>query len=186
MSNEDLLYGFKLIEKKRLFVILGGDLARSPDTLRKMGGRSSNNKRWTFLNEKRSEVEEWLAALEKGDVLHDFEEPVVPRSFIKSQNRLKPVEITTGPLVQPQIGDSVLITVDGNHKKVRFMRTVSKTTTSTSELVYEAIWEEKNVFLTEFAPNRVYLRGEQWVLDGFSKPHRVRFYRPSSTPTEEE
>lgn len=166
------VYGVKLFEKNKVFVIIAPSLARSPTQLTEMGGRSRNFKRWAFLHKCRDDVMEWLRQIEEGDAEHDFDERQKPEDAV-----LETIEVS---VPQPQSGQRFRVELRKPKKGVKglFERKITHVRTSGSEVITKAFYKEKNSFLHGFGSNMIILHGDKWQLDGFRLAHKVVFIDP--------
>ena len=163
------LYGVKLFEKKKVFVIVAPSLARSPETLESMGGRSKNLKRWTFLHEYTNDVMEWLRQIEEGETEHDFSEAQRPEEVS--------LEYIMVSIPQPRSGQRFRVMLTKPKKVFRgeFERKITHVRSSGSELVTKAFYKENNTFLHGFGSKMLILDGDRWQLDGVKIGHTVDF-----------
>lgn len=192
MSTADwsTIHGVRFSQKKSVFIIVGNDLARSPETLKELGGKSSQKyTRWSFLNEKKDEVTAWLSSIEEGQLEHDHEKPVpVPKAPVvtKEIDTGDGVEVLTvvHPVVrrvravQPRKGQSILVTLSNEDKsrpKETFFRKITSVQKSKFGFIFRASYEEPSTVLKAFGGGSLVLVGNYWEVEGLGVPHKVSF-----------
>ena len=168
-----IVHGVTLTEKKKLFIILDKELARSPTTLKKLGGRSKYPlHRWSFLKKDMERVQEWLSDIATGNKEHDLLEPKMKKQQPVLHTNSGRLSVETE---EPEVGDFIVINLSKVFKK-RTKRITSIERNEHGVAVYIHYYES-NIMIRGFASNKLDFVSGEWQLNGFSLPHTIVFFK---------